>query len=37
MASRRELKTLITLAGRLDQSLEKALLEAAGMVKKSSK
>ncbi len=37
MASRRELKTLITLAGRLDPSLEKAMLEAAGMGKKTSK
>ena len=30
MASRRELKTLITLAGRLDPSLEQAMLKAAG-------
>ena len=37
MASRRELKTLITLAGRLDPSLEKAMLEAAGMGKSTSK
>lgn len=37
MASSRELKTLITLAGRLDPSLEKAMLEAAGMGKDTSK
>lgn len=37
MARNRELKTLITLAGRLDPSLEKAMLEAAGMGKKTSK
>lgn len=37
MASRRELKTLITLAGRLDPSLEQAMLKAAGMGKDTSK
>ena len=37
MASRRELKTLITLAGRLDPSLEQAMLKAAGMGKNTSK
>ena len=37
MASRRELKTLITLAGRLDPSLEQAMLKAAGMGKDASK
>lgn len=37
MASRRELKTLITLAGKIDPSLQKAMLEAAGMGQSTSK